>query len=140
MVLYASDIMRKDFVVIPSEINVLNASKLMKTENSGFLIVADSEKPTGILTEWDIVTKVTAFEKDPKQVIVKDIMTRDFVSIGVDTPTIQLVEIMKEHKIRRLPVVQNGKIIGVITSRDILSIFGEYVESATEVASKYGLH
>ncbi len=140
MVLYAGDIMRKDFSFISSDLNVLEASKIMVAGNGGFLIVSDSSEPRGILTEWDIVSKVTAKELDPTKVLAKDIMTTNFVSVPINTPTIDLVETMKKNKIRRLPVMDKGKMVGVITSRDILGIFSDYVDNVTEIASKFGTY
>ena len=140
MVLYAGDIMRKDFSFISSDLTVLEASKIMVAGNSGFLIISDSNEPKGILTEWDIVSKVTAKELDPTKVLAKDIMTTNFVSVPINTPTIDLVETMKKNKIRRLPVMDKGKMVGVITSRDILGIFSDYVDNVTEIASKFGTY
>ncbi|MHB8396691.1 MAG: CBS domain-containing protein [Thermoplasmataceae archaeon] len=140
MVLYAGDIMRKDFSFISSDLTVLDASKIMVAGNSGFLIISDSNEPKGILTEWDIVSKVTAKELDPTKVLAKDIMTTNFVSVPINTPTIDLVETMKKNKIRRLPVMDKGKMVGVITSRDILGIFSDYVDNVTEIASKFGTY
>ena len=140
MVLYAGDIMRKDFSFISSDLTVLDASKIMVAGNSGFLIISDSNEPKGILTEWDIVSKVTAKELDPTKVLAKDIMTTNFVSVPINTPTIDLVETMKKNKIRRLPVMDKGKMVGVITSRDILGIYSDYVDNVTEIASKFGTY
>ncbi|MCL4329345.1 MAG: CBS domain-containing protein [Candidatus Thermoplasmatota archaeon] len=138
MVLYSRDIMRKNFPIVGGDISAADAARIMVSESSGFLIVNGTEGHYGIVTEWDILSKITARNLDPASVAVKDVMTRDFISVSPDTPTVKLVEIMKEKKIRRLPVVERGKVIGVITSRNILAIFSEYVDNVAEVASKYG--
>ena len=54
------------------------------------------------------------------------------------TPTEKVAEIMNDRNIRRLPVVENGKIVGVVTSKDILRIFKDYMDNITEVVSKFG--
>lgn len=138
MVLYASDIMRESFKGIPEDSTIFEAANMMQSIGTGFLIVTRDNVPTGIVTEWDMVSKVMAKGADPVKTKVSEIMSHGFVSVQKDTPTDKLVSIMQENRIRRLPVMENGKVVGVITSRDIIRIFREYVENITEVVFKYG--
>jgi CBS domain-containing protein len=138
MVLYASDIMRKEFRTISPNLTVLDAARIMTGDSSGFLIIEKDSKPVGIVTEWDIVSKVTAAQIEPKNIMVSDIMSTNFISVPKDTPTDKVVGIMQANKIRRLPVIDNNKIVGVITSRDIIRIFRDYMENIAEVVSRFG--
>ena len=138
MVLYASDIMRESFKTIPEDSTIFEAANMMQNIGTGFLIVTRESAPTGIVTEWDMVSKVMARGADPAKTRVSEVMSHGFVSVQKDTPTDKLVSIMQENRIRRLPVMENGKVVGVITSRDIIRIFKEYVENITEVVFKYG--
>jgi CBS domain-containing protein len=66
-------------------------------------------------------------------------MTRNFIHIPPDTPTIKITETMREHGIRRLIVMNGRELLGVITSRDILRIFKDYVENVSEIVYRFGI-
>ncbi len=138
MVLYAADIMRESFKTVSEDATVFEAANIMLNIGTGFLIVTRDDEPSGIVTEWDMTSKVIAKGVDPNKLKVSEIMSRGFFSVQKDTPTDKLVSIMQENRIRRLPVVENGKVIGVITSRDIIRIFREYVDNISEIVFKYG--
>ncbi len=139
MVLNAGDIMRKEVDTVSGEVTVLDASRIMMNNSAGFLIVERDGKSVGIVTEWDILVKVTSKQLDPSKTYLRDIMTKSFIYVGPDTPTNRVVSIMKENKIRRIPVVENGHVQGVITSRDIIRIFEDYMDNIAEVSSRYGM-
>ena len=104
----------------------------------GFLIVKLDNGRSGIITEWDIMSKVVALDLDPNKVLLSDIMSVNVINVDPRTPTEKVAEIMNDRNIRRLPVVENGKIVGVVTSKDILRIFKDYMDNITEVVSKFG--
>ncbi len=139
MVLNAGDIMRKDLSTVSGDISVLDASRIMMNNGAGFLIITDNGVPDGIITEWDVLVKVTAKLLDPSKTPIREVMTKNFIYVGPDSPTNRVVSIMKENKIRRLPVIENGKVVGVITSRDIIRIFEDYMDNIAEVSSRYGM-
>ncbi|MCL4342617.1 MAG: CBS domain-containing protein [Candidatus Thermoplasmatota archaeon] len=139
MVLSAGDIMRKDLSTVSGDISVLDASRIMMNDGAGFLIITNNGVPDGIITEWDVLVKVTAKQLDPSKTLIREVMTRNFIYVGPDSPTNRVVSIMKENKIRRLPVIENGKVVGVITSRDIIRIFEDYMDNIAEVSSRYGM-
>ncbi|MCL4315226.1 MAG: CBS domain-containing protein [Candidatus Thermoplasmatota archaeon] len=139
MVLNAGDVMRKDVNTVSGDVSVLDASRIMESNGTGFLIVESEGKPAGIITEWDVLVKVTARQADPSKVPVKEIMTRNFIYVTPNTPTNKLVSVMKENRIRRLPVMDGGRVLGVITSRDIIRIFEDYMDNVAEVSSRYGI-
>lgn len=139
MVLNAGDVMRRDVNTVSGDVSVLDASRIMESNGTGFLIVESEGKPAGIITEWDVLVKVTARQADPSKVPVKEIMTRNFIYVTPNTPTNKLVSVMKENRIRRLPVMDGGRVLGVITSRDIIRIFEDYMDNVAEVSSRYGI-
>lgn len=139
MVLNAGDVMRKDVRTVSGEVSVLDASRIMESSGTGFLIVEIDGAPAGIVTEWDILVKATAKQLDPSRIPVKEIMTRNFIYVTPGTPTNKLVSVMKENRIRRLPVMDGGRVVGVITSRDIIRIFEDYMDNVAEVSSRYGI-
>jgi len=114
--------MKYNPIIVKPTISVLSAAKLMKKHRIGNVIVVEGEQPVGILTESDILKKVVAEDKKPKDVLVKDVMSTPVI---VTDPYISLEEAMKtmgKCNIRRLPVIEDGKLIGVITQKDISRI------------------
>ena len=111
MVLIAEDIMKKLPAPMPSTISVADAAKIMANDQVGYALIADSELILGIVTEWDILYKVVAPGKNPKDVTMGQIMNREVYSAPPDTPTMKITKIMNEKGIRRLLVGSNGKII-----------------------------
>ena len=139
MVLYAQDIMKKYTNMLPGELNALEGAKIMSNDHVGFIIVQKDGKPVGIVTEWDYISKVVSKGLDPSSISLQDIMGEKMVSVPPDTPTDKVTRTMSEHSIRRLPVIENGKLLGVITSRDIIRIFKDYMDSLSEIIGKFGV-
>lgn len=136
MVLSAKDILEREFLTLAPQTNALEASKLMIRQRHGFVVVVSADgKPEGIVTEWDYLSKVTAQEKNPSKVTLSDIMSRDLVSVDASEGLEHVAQVMADRGIRRLLVVQNGKVIGVITAKTILERLREYVNKvSTQIA------
>ncbi len=139
MVLYAKDIMKPYTNLFNGNLTAREAAKIMSNDHIGFIIVEKDGKPYGIVTEWDYVNKIVSKDLDPKDVKLCDIMNAPLKSISPNTPTDQVTEIMNKEGIRRLPVVENGKLVGVITSRDILRIFRDYMDNLSDVIARFGV-
>ncbi len=123
-------LMTKELTSLPSTATALDAAKYMTDMNVGSVIVVDDDKPSGILTDRDIVTKVLSQDKDPKTTKIRDIMTSPAVTISEDRDIIDVTRLMSERGIRRFPVVDaNGKIIGVITLDDVLVFLGQEMQN-----------
>ena len=114
--------MKANPVVVKPTITVLEAAKRMKEKKIGNVLVVEKKQPIGILTESDILKKVVAEGKNAKDVLVEEVMSTPII---VTDPYISLEEAMKtmgKCNIRRLPVVENGELIGIITQKDISRI------------------
>lgn len=136
MVLYAKDIVEKEFIVLSKDTSVLDAAKIMKEKRHGYAIIGSQEKPDGIVTEWDILAKVVAEEKDPSKVRLEEIMSKDLVSIDAKEGIAKLSKIMAEKGIRRILVVENGKLIGIISARTVLAKLEDYVDKISYQISR----
>jgi CBS domain-containing protein len=102
---------------------VFDAVKKMAKHSIGCLIVEDSDRvQAGILTERDVMLKLVAKDKNPKYIRVKEIMTKDVITISYDSSLLELSQTMKKYKLRRIPVTKDGIIIGIITSWDLIRI------------------
>jgi len=111
--------MKTNLVMVEPKTTVLDAAKIMKKRKIGNVIIVEKERPVGILTESDIIKKVIAEGKNANDVAVKDVMTTPIVVID---PYLTLEEAMKtmgKCNVRRLPVTENNKLIGIITQKDI---------------------
>lgn len=139
MVLYARDIMKNYTKTFPPDTPAVEGAKVMQQDHVGFLIVEDREgNPAGIVTEWDYISKIVADEKSPRTVTIGEIMNTNVISVEGDTPTEKVTVIMGKNLIRRIPVFEKGKLIGVITSRDIIRIFKDYMDNISEIIARFG--
>lgn len=138
MVLYAQDIMKQYTTMLSGELSVLEASKIMASDQVGFVIIQIDGDPVGIVTEWDLINNVVSKEVDTRKVKLKDIMKQNMISVAPDTPTDKVADMMNRNGIRRIPVISNGRLLGVITSRDILRVFKEYMESLSQIIDRFG--
>ena len=114
--------MKTNPAFVDSSISVLEASKIMKKHKIGNVIIVEKNHPVGILTESDILKKVVAEGKNAKDVQVKTVMSTPIIVID---PYVSLEDAMKtmgKCNVRRLPVVEGDKLIGIITQRDISRI------------------
>jgi CBS domain-containing protein len=116
-----SEIMVKEVVTIDASKSVNEAAVLMDLRDVGCLLVEEGGKVKGIITERDIVRRVIALGVDPKKVRVADIMSSPLVVVEPDAMIEEAAKVMVTYKIRRLPVVKEGKLVGLITASDLAS-------------------
>ena len=113
------DIMTKDIVMIDGNASTLEAANLMADKGISSLFVLRDNVPVGIVTERDFIKKVCAKELPISQVKVADIMSKILTTADPETPVEVAVQRMVNHKIRRLPIMEGGKIVGIITVTDL---------------------
>jgi len=103
--------------------NASKVSKLMLQHDIGCVIVLDkSGKPTGIITERDIVQRVAAKNILSSDVIATEVMSKPIVTISPGASVNDAAKMMNQKRIRRLAVIENGKLVGVLTQKDILNV------------------
>lgn len=123
--------MRKNISTISTEASATEASKTMSTNKTGYIIALEKGRPVGIVTERDLVLKVMALDKNPKNTVVSDCMSSPLITIDPDKSIEEAVETMKKHGFRRLPVVKNNIIYGIFTARDLVEHFEEFEDKLT---------
>ena len=128
------EIMTESPVTIRADETAEVAAGLMRDKEIGSLIVLEAGKPMGIVTERDLVTKIAAADKLPSRILVRDIMTSPVVAVHPHEEVAEAARVMSQRKIRRLPVVQDGKLVGIITENDILRIWPQLIEVTREYA------
>jgi CBS domain-containing protein len=111
------DLMTKNVVTIDSDKTVVEASVLMSENDIGDLVVMENNIPVGIVTERDLVRRVLA-ERKPAGTKVSEVMTSPLKVIDPEAPIKEAARRMVSRKIRRLPVIKNNKLVGIITAAD----------------------
>ena len=119
------DLMSYPIATVRPEATVLDAIKRMANEKNGCVLVARDgllKECRGIVTTSQIFLKVFSEGQDPATIAVTEIMTPGpLVTIDLDASTREAARLMREHNIRRLPVMKEGALLGIITSKDLLS-------------------
>lgn len=114
-----SDIMKKQIISIDSSLAIKDAAKMMTDSKVGCLVVIDKNKPVGILTERDFVTKVAMLERSP-DTHVGEIMSLPLIAINPNETVKKLADLMKEKKIHKVPVIEKDRLIGIVTATDLI--------------------
>ena len=114
-----SDIMTKDLLTISEKDTALKAAQLMSEKGVSSLIVLSDEQPIGIITERDFIKKVCIKELKLSSVKVGDMMSKIRTSASPDTSIDVAVQRMVNNRIRRLPIIENGNLVGIITVTDL---------------------
>lgn len=136
MVLYARDIVEKNFLSLSAESSVLDVAKAMKEQKRGFAVVGTPNNPEGIVTEWDILSKVVAEGRDPARLALKEIMSTDILSIDAGAGIAAVSQLMSERGVRRLIVKDGENVLGYITSRTMLARMNDYVDKISAQISR----
>lgn len=132
MVLVAKDIVEKDFLSLPKNTSALDAAHQMKAKSHGYVIIASGGgDPEGIVTEWDFLAKIVAESRDSARVTLGDIMTRDLVSVDANEGIDQVAQIMTQKGIRRVLVIKDHQVLGIITAKTMLSRLKEYIDKVS---------
>ncbi len=109
-----SQIMKKAYV-IDSSLSIKEAAKIMSHKKIGGLLVIKDNKIAGIITERDIISNMSKSNSP-----VSSIMTKRVISVSSDTEIDEVAKLMCENKIKRVPVIDNGKLLGLVRITDIL--------------------
>jgi CBS domain-containing protein len=113
------DAMTEDPRSIGASASVVEAARLMRDEHIGSLPITDDEQLVGMITDRDITTRVVAEAADPGMTSVGDVCSRDLISVDPDKDLEDALELMARHQVRRLPVVENGRLVGIVAQADI---------------------
>jgi len=114
---------------ISPEDTVKEAASVMSRHNIGSLVVVNSKKKVvGIVTERDIIEKVNARDRLASRVRIEDIMTPKVITINADALIDDAVYLMVKHRIKKLPVLDNNELVGIVTSTDIVANSSEVGE------------
>jgi len=113
---------------------VKNAAQLMNESGIGSLVViSGTGGVVGILTERDILIDVVATGKGADDVKVEDIMTKELITVSPNNTLEEAADIMTQNKIKKLPVVEGGKLLGIVTASDLIAYEKELIEKISTI-------
>jgi len=131
------EIMTKNIVSINSEEFVINACKKLSENKVGSLVVMSNNIIVGIVTERDVIENMILVKGDPKKAKVREIMTSQIKTIHAMDSLEKAAAIMKEYNIKKLPVILNNEIVGIITETDLSRTIDAFSEAIDELTSLY---
>ncbi|MBM3630529.1 MAG: CBS domain-containing protein [Alphaproteobacteria bacterium] len=128
---------RKIWTILKDQ-NVRQALILMSEKNIGAIIVVDNNNDhVGIFSERDYARKIILKGKNSKDTLLEEVMTKELITITKDYKIDQCMQIMTEKKIRHLPILENKKIVGIISIGDVLKIMIEEQKELINHLQKY---
>ena len=127
------DAMNRRVIVIKPDATVREAARIMTKLRIGSLIVMEDDRIVGIITELDIIWKVVADDLNPNTTLVRDVMSRDVVTIKPDQTLEDAAELMVEKKIKKLPVVEDHRLVGILTATDLISVQPKLIEALAKL-------
>ncbi len=131
------DAMTEDPRSIDASASVVEAAQLMREQHIGSLPITDDDQLVGMITDRDITTRVVAEAADPQMTSVGEVYSRDLISVEPDKDLAEALQLMARHQVRRLPVVEDGRLVGIVAQADIAlreneTKTGELVEAISE--------
>jgi CBS domain-containing protein len=115
-----NDIMVRKVITAKPATTLTEIARLMRKNRIGSVIIIKNRKPAGILTESDFI-KLVARGTDMKNAVAEDFMNRNVVTCEASITVIDALMVMRSERIRHLPVVKNGNLVGVISIRDLIA-------------------
>jgi len=115
-----ADIMSSPVVTVDIQTTAKDAANIMVQNRIGSIIVTEKGRAIGIVTERDMLESVLALGKDPITVRTRDIMSSPLVSINKEAPILEAIRKMRRHNIRRLLIMEDDHLVGLVTEKDIL--------------------
>jgi len=113
------DIMEKNVVTIEDDKTALDAARLISEKDVSFLVIMKNNIPIGVLSESDFVKRLAADDKKASEVIVSEIMSGNFRWVEPETEIEDAIQKMLNNNVRRLVILDNNKLAGVITQTDL---------------------
>jgi CBS domain-containing protein len=140
MSLLVKDVMTKNVMTTESSETIKNVAELMAKYDIGCLVVVNERKPTGIITERDMLKRVLLQFRDPRITRADDIMSTPLIASSPETEFSEAIRLMNERRIKRLPIVDGGLLVGLLTMTDVVRSVGylEHVVSSLCSRCKWG--
>jgi CBS domain-containing protein len=116
-----ADVMTKNPVAMSADSSVLEAARAMSDFRIGSVVVMENDKPRGIVTDRDITVKAVATGSDPATTTLAEICSRDLAAVRSDQSVDDAIKVMKSHDIKRVVVMTDSKLEGIVSLADLTS-------------------
>ncbi|HEX2407998.1 MAG TPA: CBS domain-containing protein [Nitrososphaeraceae archaeon] len=125
------DVMNSPIISSSPDSNIKEIAEKMKKERIGSIVIFKNEEPVGIVTDWDIVTDGFSRDVPPSSIIVSEIMKRLYTIEGEETIT-EAARLLRKHNIKRLGVVYKNRLVGIISSSDVIAVTPDLIDVVSE--------
>ncbi len=122
------DVMCRKVHTANCDSNICEVAGLMKENSVGSIVVLKEDSPVGIITEQDIARKVVASGKNPKETVVSEVAEKELISIESNRDLMEAMTLMGNSEIKHLPVIDEGKLLGIITAKDVIRLEPHLIE------------
>ena len=133
------DVMITEVITVDVNTNLRKAVERMNSHEIGCLIVLEKGSYVGILTERDVLKRIVAEARNPEETMVGDVMSKPLVVVNPESSLEEAINLMIEKKIKKLPVIENRKLVGLVTMTEIARVHPEMVKYIQTLAAKYDL-
>lgn len=128
-----ADLGRRDPIAATRNASIAEVASLIRDEGVGSVVIEAEDRPVGIVTDRDVTVTVTAEGRDPHDVQAEDVMTENPVTVDRDAGVFELIRTMADHSVRRIPVVDNEKLYGIITLDDLDRLLSDERQTLSKV-------
>lgn len=122
--------MHSEVTLVHPDKSIKYAGQILKAVGIGCLVVVDENGPVGILTERDIVQKVVANGLNPEEIRVADVMSKELITLKKESTIEDAVDIMESKGIKKLPIIDNNHVVGIVTMSDMVKYLREMEKKA----------
>lgn len=126
-------IARESVVTVGVDESVDAVVDIMEEQNVGSVVVVDDGRPVGMLTDRDIVVDVLGADADPATTTVGDVMSGDLITVDADIGVLDLFRELSEAGVRRVPVIDDGDLVGIVTLDDLLVLLSMELQSVANI-------
>lgn len=116
-----ADVMTAEVVTAPSAATVRDVAQRMREHDIGDVLVVEGDQPVGLLTDRDLVVRALAEDGDLENTRAGEICSPDLVSVRPSTLVDEAIQVMRDAAVRRLPVIESGRLVGVLSLGDLAS-------------------
>ncbi|MFP3985028.1 MAG: cyclic nucleotide-binding/CBS domain-containing protein [Candidatus Bathyarchaeia archaeon] len=136
MALKVRDVMVKEVITVDAKSTVKEAADIMNRFEIGCLIVTKSGKAIGILTERDLLKRVVSKVKNPRKTKVEAVMSKPLIVVEQDMDLEEAAQLMFKLKIKKLPIVENGQLMGLVTLTDLARFQPQLIRILKKLSEK----
>ncbi len=113
------DVMTTDLRFCPTDGTLIDAARIMRDDDIGDVLVMDGDELVGIVTDRDIVVRAVADGRDPRETRLREVCSTDLVTVTADDEAGDVIRVMRQRAVRRVPVLDGGRPVGIVSLGDL---------------------